>query len=373
MNGMAAPWRRVIGSAVGAVDRAVVVAMQMRGARDRARADKMGHGERVAVLDAIHRDYGAAELLADPTRYFVPPPDIDPTLRFVRRETSAGSAPVEVSDASWPSTFVPFLDEVAAKYLSRIENRTARARLFLAETRGPATRPAVIALHGYMGGHWLLEEAQWPLAWLARRGLDVALPVLPFHALRAGSHRGAPPFPSADPRLTNEGFRQAVADIVSLARWLRARGAPHVGVMGMSLGGYTSSLVATVSRDVDFVMPMIPLASIADFAREQGRLGIGQEADEQHAALERANWVVSPLARPLAVPPARALVVAAEHDRITPSAHAQRIATHFGCELVTIPGGHLVQLGRSEAFRGLATMLEREAIIAPRPPRRRPG
>jgi pimeloyl-ACP methyl ester carboxylesterase len=142
--------------------------------------------------------------------------------------------------------------------------------------------------------------------------------------------------------------------------------------MGMSLGGYTSSLIATVSRDIDFVMPMIPLASIADFAREQGRLGVGAEADLQHAALERANWIVSPLARPPMLPASRALVIAAEHDRITPTSHARRIAGHFGCELVTIPGGHLVQLGRSEAFRGLAAMLEREGIIAARPrPRRR--
>jgi acetyl esterase/lipase len=220
-----------------------------------------------------------------------------------------------------------------------------------------------------MGGQWVLEEAGWPLAWLARRGLDVALPLLPFHALRAGAHRGAPPFPGSDPRVTNEGFRQAVSDVVSLARWLRARGAPHVGVMGMSLGGYTSSLLATVSRDIDFVMPLLPLASIADFARDQGRLGLGEMADVQHAALERANWIVSPLARPLVLPPSRALVVAGEHDRITPSAHARRIATHFGCELVTIPGGHLVQLGRAEAFRGLASMLEREGIIEARPHR----
>jgi hypothetical protein len=34
-----------------------------------------------------------------------------------------------------------------------------------------------------------------------------------------------------------------------------------------------------------------------------------------------------------------------------------------------IPGGHLVQLGRSEAFRALASMLEREGIIAERPAR----
>ena len=358
------PWRRVLGTAVGAVDRAVVVAMQMRGARDRARADQMGHDERLEVLRAIHRDYGD-DVTRDAATFFPPPPPIDPALRLVRR----GSPPrTEVIDASWPSTFEPYLADVAEKYLAHVENRTARARLFFGERHAPR-RPAVIALHGYMGGHWMLEEAQWPIAWLTKRGLDVALPLLPFHALRSGPRRGAPPFPSADPRLTNEGFRQAVSDIVALARWLRARGAPHVGVMGMSLGGYTSALLATVSKDLDFVMPMIPLASVADFAREQGRLGEGPQADAQHLALERANWVASPMARPLLLPAARALVVAAEHDRITPSHHARRIATHFGCELVTIRGGHLVQLGRAEAFRGLAALLERDAIIAPRPKR----
>lgn len=168
--------------------------------------------------------------------------------------------------------------------------------------------------------------------------------------------------------MNNEGFRQAVSDIVALARWLRARGAPSVGVIGVSLGGYTSALLATVSRDFDFVMPMTPLASIADFAREQGRLGERENATAQHAALERANWIVSPMARPSLVPASRALVVAAEFDRITPTAHAARIAAHFGCPTLTIPGGHLLQFGRSAAFRRLVGMLQHEGIL----PRRRP-
>jgi pimeloyl-ACP methyl ester carboxylesterase len=339
------PWRRVLSAAAGAVDRAVVVAMHARGARDRAKAESMSHEERMEVLAAIERDY------ADPDAFFGEPAAVDPALREARPG---------VWDATWPSTYEPYLSEVAEKYLSRVENRTARARLFLGRA---ARRPAVIAIHGYMGGHWVLEEAQWPIPWLLRAGLDVALPVLPFHAARGGARRGAPQFPSADPRLTNEGFRQAAADVLALARWLRDRGAPKVGVMGVSLGGYTSSLLATISDELDFVMPMIPLASIADFAREQGRLGDGDRVSEQHAALERANWIVSPLARPLKVPASRALVIAAENDQITPSSHARRIAAHFGCELVTLPGGHLVQLGRREAFGALAKMLAREGII----------
>lgn len=340
-----------MGSAASALDRAVAAAIHARGkgVRDRARAEAMPHEERLRALELIARSYGEEHHAT----FFPEPSPIDPQLREVRPG---------VYDAKYPSEVTPFLAEIAERYLSRVENRTARARLFL----GARGRPAVIAIHGYMGGYPVLEEPQWPIAWMRRRGLDVALPVLPFHALRAGARRGAPNFPSADPRITNEAFRQAVSDIVALARWLRARGAPHVGVVGVSLGGYTSALLATVSDAFDFVMPMIPLASVADFAREQGRLGAGEAAAIQHAALERANWIVSPLARPLRVPKERALVVGAEADRITPRTHAERIATHFGCELVTIPGGHLLQFGRSDAFRAFGRMLERSEIIAPR-------
>lgn len=347
-------WSKVVSSAVSAVDRAMAAAME---ARARRAPHAMSHGERMARLAEVHAAYGDEALIEEPQRFFPPPPPVSFSLGRVRRG---------VFEASWPSASEPYLDVVAERWLSRVENRTARARLYLAGAAGATTsRPAVVIVHGYMGGHWFLEESVWPIEWLRRRGLDVALPVLPLHAGRAGARRGAPSFPSADPRLTNEGFRQAVMDIQTLIAWLRARGAPHVGVIGMSLGGYTSALVATVT-EVDFVMPILPLASIADFAREQGRLGAGGEADEQHAALERASWVVSPLARPLRAAKGRALVVAAEHDRITPATHAARLADHFGCDLLTIRGGHLVQLGRSEAFHALARLLERERIVPPR-------
>lgn len=351
------PWRLVLKSAAGAVDRAMIATINAYSARDRARVDGLAHAERLALLAQVTEHYAAAFELPDHGFFPAPhPPSLQ--LRAVRDG---------VWDAAWPSAFTPFHPDTADAYLANVENRTARARVFLGPKGKP--RPAVIAIHGYMGGQWLLEEAAWPLPWLLRRGLDVALPVLPFHASRGGERRGAPPFPGSDPHLTNEGFRQAVSDVRALALHLRERGAPIVGVMGMSLGGYTSALVATVSREIDFVMPMIPLASIADFAREQGRLGTGEEATALHAALERANWIVSPVARPSLVPAHRALVIAAEHDRVTPVTHAGRIATHLGCATVTIPGGHLLQIGRAEAFRALAAMLEREGIINPVPRR----
>ena len=339
--------RSIQGSAAKAFDQAFVFAMEMRGARMRKQAESLSHDERLERLRAIEADYGAPDRLD----YFQTPPSATPTLRSVRK----GALGAVVMDASWSSGCEPFLAAVRDSYLSLDRNRTAHARLYLA--RQP--RPAVILIHGYMGGQWAVEERAWPIAWLQRRGLDVAIAVLPFHALRGHPDRRAPPFPGADPRVTNEGFRQAVFDLRSLMQLLRARGAPQIGVMGMSLGGYTTSLLATLEPTLSFAVPIIPLASIADFARARGRLGTPAQATDQHRALEAANAVVSPFSRPSQLPPDRMLVIGGDADRITPIAHAERIARHFDAPLVRIHGGHLLQFGRGEAFREIGKMLRR--------------
>jgi pimeloyl-ACP methyl ester carboxylesterase len=347
-------WSAALGTAASSIDRAVVRAMQMRNARVRARAEALDHAERMRALEAIASTYALDDL--SPRAFFPDPPPIAPRLDRVRRVGH-----VEVLDATWESRYEPYGADVRERYLSHANNRSARARLFLSDV----PRPAVILIHGYMGGQWLVEERQWPVSWLVRKGLDVVLPVLPFHAVRGDG--GPPHFPGADPRYTNEGFRQAAHDLRSIVAFLRARGAPSVGVMGMSLGGFTTALLATVEPELAFAVPMIPLASIADFAREQGRFtGSPQEADLQHEALERANFPVSPLARPCLLSPERVLVIAAEADRITPIAHARKIADHFGARLVTIPGGHLLQIGRGDAFREVARLLGRLGILPPR-------
>jgi pimeloyl-ACP methyl ester carboxylesterase len=354
---------RILGRAASTFDRAVVVAMEMKNRGVRARAESLSHDERMERLAIIQRAYGAPELLSNPDAYFAPPRAIAPNLVRVRGLAAKdGSSIGSVYDASWDSAYELFGADIRAAYDAHERNRTAHARLYLA--REP--RPVVILVHGYMAGQWAVEERAWPIEWLIRRGLDVAIAVLPFHALRGRVEGGAPDFPGADPRVTNEGFRQAIADIRALAAFLRARGprgAVPVGVMGMSLGGYTASLLATVERDLAFAVPLIPLASIADFARDQGRLGDGEASRLQHRALEEANWVVSPLARPSLVDKERMLVIGASADRITPIAHAECLAAHFDAPLHTFHGGHLLQFGRAEAFREVRRMLERLEIM----------
>lgn len=347
--------RRLLSGAAATVDRAVVAAMQMRNRGVRARAEKYTHEERLERLAHIRDAYGAPHLVASPEAYFVPPPAVAPRVRPIRRLAWGA----ECLEASWESAFEPYAPAVRDAYLAHAPNRTAHARLYV----GGGPRPAAILVHGYMAGQWAVEERAWPIRWLNRSGLDVAVAVLPFHGVRARTEGGAPPFPGADPRFTNEGFRQAVADLRVLVALLKSRGATSVGLMGMSLGGYTTSLMATVHEDLAFAVPIIPLASLADFARDQGRLGRGPQAAAQHAALEAANHVVSPFARPSRVPPSRVLVIGAEADQVTPIAHAERVAAHLRAPLLRVPGGHLVQAWRTEAFRAIKAMLRSNAIL----------
>jgi pimeloyl-ACP methyl ester carboxylesterase len=346
---------RLLGSAASAVDRAFVAAMEMSNRRIRARAEALSHAQRMETLASILKTYGGPELLADRSAFFPSPAPVAPSVKAVRDLPWGG----ECVEVSWTSAFLPFDARVGERYLAHVPNRTAYARLY---AKGGA-RPAVIAIHGYLGGHWAIEERAWPIRSLNRWGLDVALAVLPFHGVRARPGSGAPPFPGGDPRVTNEGFRQVVADLRSLASILRARGATSVGVMGMSLGGYGAALLATLEADLAFAAPLIPLASIADFARDQGRLGTGDNALLQHEALEAANRVVSPLARSSLLPAERVLIAAAASDRVTPIAHAERLAAHFDVPLLRVHGGHILQTWRRVAFRELKAMLRRNGTI----------
>jgi dienelactone hydrolase len=224
----------------------------------------------------------------------------------------------------------------------------------------------VILVHGYLMGRLALEERIWPVGALDAHGLDSAFVVLPMHGRRGDPrHTGRPEFPGRDPRMAIEGFRQAVTDLRELAAYLRQRGHAAVGAMGMSLGGYTVALAATVEPALDFVVPVIPLASLADLAREQGDLPEAPETNAlEHGLQEAALAPVSPVHRKPVVPPERMLVLGAKADRITPLAHARRLAAHFRAPLVTLPGSHLVHLGRASGFERVFELLTTIGVVS---------
>ena len=307
----------------------------------------------MVALGEIAKSYAEPARAENPDAFFGRPSP------FSTRGVSAGRrsskrGPVDVVDVRWSSRVEPFSGAVASSFMGVRENHEAAARLFLG--REGSHRPAAILIHGYRGGRYGIADRMWPIPWLLDHGLDVALFVLPFHAVRSAPGSG-PRFPGSDPRFTNEGFRQAIGDLRDVVAMFRERGAEQIGVMGMSLGGYTASLLSTI-EPLAFTAPIIPLASFADIAIESGRLvGTPEEQLAQHAALDAAHAVVSPFTRPVLVPKGGAIVIAGVGDRITPISHANKLAEHLSADLVTFPGGHILQFGRSAGFRAIGDRL----------------
>lgn len=328
----------------------------------RARRRQQSPDERLAYLLSVAEKY---ESLGDDVMFPEPPPIAAMRETFVREIGAGGSngrawTAGGVSDATWESGFVPRLEEARDRYLRWKENATVHARLF--RHRDP--RPAIVCIHGYRAGAFTFEERAWAAAWLYRLGLDVAIFTLPFHALRApAARRTTPLFPAADVARTNEAFAQAVWDLRALVSWLRARGAPSVGVAGMSLGGYTTALAATVDTTLDFAIPFIPVADMTDVVVDHEALRGTKVPRSLIEAGKRSMHVVRPLARKPAIPGDRVLVVAAENDRIAQRSHAELLARHFGAELVTFPGAHLLQFGRREGFGAIARFLAKRGVL----------
>jgi pimeloyl-ACP methyl ester carboxylesterase len=316
-------------------------------------------------LEAVAERYRAT----DPERFYAPPPPIE-DLRV--RRVRALEPVAEIVDLTWTSRWTCHDEAVRARWSQWHENSTAHVRLL--RGRGPSPRPVLVCVHGYRAGAFAFEERAFAATWFHRLGLDVALFTLPFHALRAPRARtGAPLFPTGDAARNVEGFGQAIWDLRSLIGWLRAQGAPEVAAMGMSLGGYTVSLLATVEQELAFVCPFIPVADLTDVALEHEALRGQQVPDALVTAGKQAMELVRPLARRPLVPSERILVVAAEGDRITPRAHAEALAAHFGAELVAFPGAHLLQFGRRDAFAAIARRLAALGLVAPPGGARREG
>jgi pimeloyl-ACP methyl ester carboxylesterase len=345
---------QLIQRAAAGLDRAVTLAVRASNSEiENEPALGHGHEARIRSLRSILARYEAL-----PGHTFFPEPRaIQPAIR--ERRTTAGG--LTRTDVNWVSLSASYLPELQDQYFRTLENHQAIARLL---TRG-APRPVAILVHGYMMGRLAIEERIWPVADLDALGLDCAFLVLPFHAARADPRRtGQPEFPGRDPRLSNEGFRQAITELRELTQFLRRRGHPAVGVMGMSLGAYTAALAATVEAELDFVVPMIPLASLPDFALEQGRLPDAPEPRAlEHNLLERVHRLVSPLDRTPLVGSERVLVIGAKADRITPLSHARRLANHFKAPLATFGGGHLLQLGRGVALERVGELLRGLRIV----------
>jgi len=306
-----------------------------------------------ARLEQLAKLYNTPANLGADSAFFPAPalPQVSETAHAPR----AGAR--RILDLAYESRYRPTISGYVDEYATYRENLTAHARYYLG---GKKPRPTAILIHGWGGGAYWLEERAFVVPYWLRLGLDAVVVQLPFHGRRTPRQnpRGGSMFPSAHVVRTNEAFGQAIFDLRALVAHLRDRGAPAVGVMGMSLGGYTTALLATVERELSFAVPIIPAADMAALMWRHGsdspqrrraeRVGVDREL------LQTVFRVHSPLERVPLVPFERRMLVAGRGDRITPPDQARNLWRHWGEPPIHwFPGGHLAQIGRGDAFRAI--------------------
>jgi len=254
---------------------------------------------------------------------------------------------VGFAEWSWRSKHPLIFKSIKREYRSHRDNETARLRTLSLRIKG---RPMAILVNGFSSGHHLMERVAWPIREFSRRGIGVSLFALPFHGPRG--HAFPPEWPQQDTAFTIEGFRQAIWDLQIAIRAMRDAGASEVGVVGMSLGGYTTALLATATSNVDFVMSYIPIASIPDVMNDNDLVPGSGEVQRTLCEGYREQLVpITPVCRMPKVEPKRVSIISGQFDRLATVQHGTRLAQHFGTELVTFPGGHIVQNRRAQAFR----------------------
>jgi len=316
---------------------------------------------RAEVDDAVHL-YEEAGWLGRPERYHATPP----ALRNL--DITAGAAPgLPYLHARFASEYTPWPGEPGReRYLGYAPNRTAHAWLY--RHPGPP-RPWIVCLPAYRMGDPRVDMVGFRIGRLHRTlGLNVAVPVFPFHGPRAIGRRSGDGFLAGDFLDTVHGQAQAVWDARRLIGWLRAEGAPAVGIYGVSLGAYTTTLLASLEADLDCVIAGIPAIDFLDLMRANTASVLVQLTERLGFPWDRIRTmlgVISPLAFDRRPAPERCYLFAGAADQLAPRQQVLDLWRHWGePRLAWYQGSHVSYLIERDVQTFVADALRESGLLA---------
>lgn len=299
----------------------------------------------------------------DPKRFFKRPPrgveiqEHEPTWPWFKPENG------RCVDLSFESPYRPFNPRIRKRYTRNAGNRTAHARYWQHNDGG---RPTIIAIHGFGADpHWL-NEWFFALPWFYKIGADVLLFTLPFHGARQSrlSPFSGYGFFAGGVAGINEAFGQAIFDLrIFMDHLMERRGVEQIGVTGVSLGGHTTALLASVDDRIAFAIPNVPVTSIPDLVLEWWPIGPLIKYMSRVMRLSiveiRALMAIScPLSYAPLIPKKRRLIIGGVGDRLAPPKHSRLLWDHWDrCNIHWFPGSHVIHLDRGAYLRHMASFM----------------
>jgi pimeloyl-ACP methyl ester carboxylesterase len=307
----------------------------------------------------------------DPQRFFVKP-EKGVAVRVKRASGLAFQTQDGICESlRFESPFEPRNPRLRADWARHEKNRFAHVR-YWRHRDGP--RPTLIAIHGFGAEGYALNQWFFALPWIYEHlGFDVALFNLPFHGKRQARFSpfsGHGFFAGGISRI-NEAFAQAVYDFRVLLDYLHDhRGVSEVGVTGISLGGFTTALLAATEPRLKFAIPNVPVASLADIVLEWEPLGslirmALKTLDMDVTQARRMLAVSCPLTWKPLLPRQRLMVIGGVGDRLAPPTHTRLLWDHWDRpRLHWFPGSHILHLDRHAYLYEIAKFLGEIGFIA---------
>ena len=225
--------------------------------------------------------------------------------------------------------------------------------------------PTLCVIHGFMGSPYLFNGLFFSLPWFYRSGYDVFLYTLPFHGARAekGSPFSGYGYFAHGFAGFAEAMAQAVHDFRSLIDYLEFTGVDRIALTGMSLGGYTSALIASVDDRLQAVIPNVPVVAPdrtvdewfpANYVVRLRDLIAGADDD----LVQAATKYPSPLNYPPLVPKHRRLIITGLGDRLAPPDQAEMLWEHWDrCAFHWFPGNHILHISQPDYLRRMTRFM----------------
>jgi dienelactone hydrolase len=288
------------------------------------------------------RDLFAREgWLDQPAAYHRDPPPPHDLEAWSEHRAGLGFEHIAFSSGWEPSPLEPGW----ARWMGHEANQTVHASV--SRVPGRHHRSWLVCAHGLgMGNNPAMDLRAFRASQLARRGINVVVPVLPLHGPRASGRSRGEDLMTIDMVDSMHGVAQAAWDLRRIIRWLREeQGAEQVGVIGYSLGGLVASIVASLEDDLACVIAGIPVVDLPHLVRRHSPPGIARLADTSGVlgpSADEVHRVVSPLAMDCKVPFERRFIFAGLADRMSTFGHARRLWLHWDRPAFeTYAGGHV--------------------------------
>ncbi|HIG72477.1 MAG: hypothetical protein ABGX04_06805 [Myxococcales bacterium] len=293
-----------------------------------------------------------------PLNYHLSPPDLDAP--EIRRE-SIGSHSVEM--LRFESGYAPAEGEPGRdRWLSYEACRDARAYVLRHEGE---PRPWMICTNGYRMGHARIDVGLFE-RFHTLLGLNVLIPVLPLHGPRRMGWQSGTGFLGIDVVDTLHAEAQSIWDMQRLLSWVHRQDATAVGAFGLSLGGYTTAVFASVVEDLACAIPGIPLADIPRMLSRHASAHQMRYAMTKGYDLERVSEilrVVSPLVLEPKVPLGGRMIFGATADRLVAPDHVRDLWRHWDePEIVWYDGAHVTFGSERRVWSGVDRILSENGM-----------